>query len=188
MNRPYSSHLPRAALHAALSPIVAIALLAVAVSLLSAGAMTALGVPMSVAWLAPSLEWTLRHQPTWVLGWTAWLAVPSVLTVALVAVVFRRVVGVRWWAWALVGAAAWTAFAALRAYGLGDVLAPMPEPYRVPMIVGGAVGGLLVAPLTAGLVRLLAAALGRLHRPRNGEAQGTLPEPERGTKVSVRAS
>ena len=181
-------HLVRAIPCVALAPIVAIALLVALVSLLSAGAMTAMGAPMSAAWLVPSLEWTIRHEPLWVLTWMMWLAVPAALTV-LVALLFRRVRGVRWWAWMLVGLAAWTGAAAARAYGLdavglAEVVPAMPQPYRLPLVIAGGVGGLVVAPLTAGLVRLLAS----LYRPRNGLEQRARPAPERGTNVSVRAS
>ena len=177
-------HIVRALLHIALAPPLAIGLLVAIVSLLSAIGMSAMGVPMGLAWLVPSLEWTIRHEPAWVLTWMTWLAAPAALTVALVAALARKVRGVRWWAWALVGSAAWAACAAARAYGVGEIVPAMPETYRVPLAVAGAVGGLVVAPLTAGLVRLLCS----LHRPRNGLTQATRPAPARGTNVSVSPS
>ena len=180
-------YLARAALHVALAPPLAIGLLAALVSLLSAGAMAAVGAPMSVAWLVPSLDWTIRNQPDWVMLWMGWLAVPATLTVLLVTLLCRRVRGVRWWAWALLGAAAWTACAAARAYGVEGFVPAMPLPYRTPLVIAGAVGGLVVAPLTAGVVRLVLSALRPLYR-RNGEAQRTRGAFGRGTKVSVRAS
>ena len=181
-------HLARGALHVALSPPALLALVVTLASLLSATAMAALGVPMSVAWLAPSVEWMVRHQPLVVLEWMGWLMIPATVSVALAALVFRGVVGVRWWGWALAGLVGFAAVAALRAYSslapFGAVLpSALPEPYRLPLTIGGAVAGLIVTPLAAGLARMLAS----LHRSRNGLAQGTRPAPARGT-VSVRAS
>ena len=76
-------HLARAFLHVALAPPLAIALLVAIVSLLSAGAMAAVGTPTSVAWLVPSLDWTIRHEPGWVVLWMAWLAVATPLNIAV---------------------------------------------------------------------------------------------------------
>lgn len=182
MSDPARRSFVRALAIVALAPFVLIALVLALGSVASASAMAALGASLPITWLLPSLEWMVVNRPLAVLGWCVRLAIPAALSVALAAALARRVRGVRWWLWAFAGA---IAFAACAAAWIAAGRSPVPA----AQVNGGTIGataaagaalGLLVMPLTAGLVRLLARAFPQ----RNGLSHRTRPAPARGTNVS----
>ena len=173
---------PRVLVHLLAVPPTAIALTAGLASALSATGMGVFGVAMGATWLWPSLRWMLLHQPATVATWLLWLALPAAATVAMVALLHRRVRNVAWWRWAVLGGLAHAALLGI-AVAMGGL--PLMTATAAPYAAGvGFVLGALATGTVEALLRLARRAAGY----RNGLSQETRAAPARGTNVSVRAS
>ena len=192
MNRPVSPsvsrhraapHAVRALAHVLLTPAATIAILVSTVSLLSASATTALGVPTSLGWLVPSLQWTIQHQPAWVASWMLWLMVPAATTAGLIALLHRRVRAVPLWRWMVLGGL--THAAALGGIVWLGWIAMLPPSAAAYLAAAGFVTGLVATGYVELVVRLGARLLGSARNERPSVAR---PASASATSVSVRPS